>query len=101
MSISQPDSTKLALLWPRDVAKWNAATPSDYRLYRVFEEMAALGIEPCAVPYADDVADQVRAQLLACDGVLVWVDPLLNGRDRTVLDAMSPRTAFGSAHTLT
>jgi hypothetical protein len=81
-------AVRLALLWPRDVPKWNAATRSDYRLYRVFEEMAALGIEPCAVPYADDVADQVRAQLLACDGVLVWVDPLFNGRDRIVLDAM-------------
>jgi hypothetical protein len=79
---------RLALLWPRDVPKWNAATPREYRLYRVFEEMAALGIEPCAVPYADEVADQVRAQLLACDGVLVWVDPLFNGPGRTVLDAM-------------
>jgi hypothetical protein len=79
---------KLALLWPRDIPKWNAATPRDYRLNRVFEEMAALGIEPCAAPYADDVADQIRAQLLGCDGVLVWVDPLFNGRNRTVLDAM-------------
>jgi hypothetical protein len=32
--------------------------------------------------------DEVRAQLLACDGVLVWVDPLFTGRNRTVLDAM-------------
>jgi hypothetical protein len=34
------------------------------------------------------VADQVREQLLRCDGVLVWVDPLFAGQDRTVLDAM-------------
>jgi len=81
-------SIRLALLWPRDIPKWNATTPREYRLHRVFEEMAALGIEPSAVPYADDVADQVRAQLHGCDGVLVWVDPLFNGRNRTVLDAM-------------
>jgi hypothetical protein len=79
---------KLALLWPRDIPKWNAATPGEYRLHRVFEELAALGIKAEAALYADDVVDQVRAQLLSCDGVLVWVDPLFNGRNRTVLDAM-------------
>ena len=81
-------TVKLALLWPRDIPKWNAAAPHEYRLNRVFEEMAALGIETDAALYADDVVDQVRAQLLACDGVLVWVDPLFTGRNRTVLDAM-------------
>ena len=50
--------------------------------------MAALGIEAEPMLYADDAVDQVRAQLFACDGVLVWVDPLSAGRNRTVLDAM-------------
>ena len=81
-------TVKLALLWPRDVPKWNAAVPHEYRLNRVFEEMAALGIEAEPAIYADDVADQVREQLLRCDGVLVWVDPLFAGQDRSVLDAM-------------
>ena len=88
MSTIQPGSIKLALLWPRDVPKWHAATPQEYRLSRVFEELAALGIEAEPALYADDVVDQVRAQLLTCDGVLVWVDPLFTGRNRTVLDAM-------------
>jgi hypothetical protein len=88
MSTIQPDATKLALLWPRDVPKWNAATPREYRLNRVFEALTALGIHAEPALYADDVVDQVRAQLLACDGVLVWVDPLFTGRNRTVLDAM-------------
>ena len=79
---------KLALLWPRDVPKWHAATPGEYRLNRVFEALSALGIKPEPALYADDVVDQVRAQLLACDGVLVWVDPLFTGRNRAVLDAM-------------
>jgi hypothetical protein len=79
---------KLALLWPRDAPKWHAATPRDYRLSRVFEAMDALGIEAEPALYADDVADQVREQLLRCDGVLVWVDPLFEGRDRVVLDAL-------------
>ncbi len=88
MSMIQPDTLKLALLWPRDVAKWHAATPQEYRLNRVFEALAALGVEAEPALYADDVVDQVRAQLLACDGVLVWVDPLFTGRNRNQLDAM-------------
>jgi hypothetical protein len=79
---------KLALLWPRDVPKWHASTPAEYRLSRVFDALSALGIEPKPALYADDVVDQVRVQLLACDGVLVWVDPLFTGRNRAVLDAM-------------
>ena len=81
-------AVKLALLWPRDASKWHASSPTEYRLSRVFEALSALGIEPEPALYADDVVDQVRAQLLACDGVLVWVDPLFNGRNRTRLDAM-------------
>jgi hypothetical protein len=81
-------TVKLALLWPRDIPKWNAATPHEYRLARVFEEMAALGIEAEPAIYADDVADQVREQLLRCDGVLVWVDPLFAGQNRIILDAL-------------
>jgi hypothetical protein len=79
---------KLALLWPRDAPKWHAATPREYRLSRVFDAMAALGIEAEPALYADDVADRLRAQLLRCDGVLVWVDPISQGRDRAVLDAL-------------
>src|SRR6202162_3287360 len=79
---------KLAPLWPRDAPKWHAITPQDYRLHHVFEAMAALGVEAEPAIYADDVADQVREQLLRCDGVLVWVDPLFAGQNRVVLDAL-------------
>jgi hypothetical protein len=79
---------KLALLWPRDAPKWNAVTPREYRLNRVFEALAALGIETEAAIYADDVADHLRERLLGYDGVLVWVDPLFAGRNRSTLDAL-------------
>src|ERR1700676_481779 len=82
------EAGKLALLWPRDAPKWNAKSPQDDRLHRVFEAMAALGIEAEPAIYADDVADQVRQQLLRCDGVLVWVDALFAGQNRIVLDAL-------------
>ncbi|SDT01290.1 Cj0069 family protein [Bradyrhizobium canariense] len=82
------EAGKLALLWPRDAPKWHATELQDYRLHAVFEAMAARGIEAEPAFYADDAAEQVREQLLCCDGVLVWVDPLSQGRDRVVLDAL-------------
>jgi hypothetical protein len=86
--MSKDRAGKLALLWPRDAPKWHAAKPQDYRLHRVFQAMAALSIEAEPALYADDIVDQVREQLLRCDGVLVWVDPISQGRNRVVLDAM-------------
>src|SRR6202023_3041798 len=58
------------------------------RFHRVFEELAALGIHAEPAVYADDLANEVREQLLAVDGVLVWVDPIHEGQTRTVLDTM-------------
>jgi hypothetical protein len=90
---------KLALLWPRDVPKWHAAAPREHRLNRVFEALAALGIEPEPALYADDVADQVRAQLCACDGVLSGSTHFLPGETEQCLMlccVTSPLTAFGS-----
>src|SRR5262249_20255554 len=45
---------------------------------------------------------EVRRQLLAVDGVLVWVDPIHQGKNRTALDAMlrdvAARGPWVSAH---
>src|SRR5439155_5728191 len=38
--------------------------------------------------FDEEFVDEVREQLLHVDGVLVWVDPLSSGKNRTVLDAM-------------
>jgi hypothetical protein len=40
------------------------------------------------VPYTDEAADDVRQQLLALDGVLVWVDPIAEGKNRATLDPL-------------
>jgi hypothetical protein len=78
-------STRIALLWHRaeDEAKARRA-----RLDGVFRALAALGADPEAVIYADDAAEATREHLLRTDGVLVWVNPITDGRDRTVLDAV-------------
>lgn len=76
----------VAILWRGDRQMRETATPSNNRLHRIFEELAAVGIaaEPCV--YDEDTIDDVRSQLLNADGVLVWVDPITNGKNRRMLD---------------
>jgi uncharacterized protein DUF6815 len=81
-------SSKIALLWRGDRQARGEATAQNNRYIRVFEALAALGIEAEPAVYAEEMADEVRAQLLGCDGVLVWVDPISDGQNRTALDAL-------------
>jgi hypothetical protein len=93
---------KLALLWRGDSQVRRDATPRNNRLSRVFEGLAEVGIDAEPAIYSDDKADEVREQLLKLDGVLVWVDPISQGQNRTVLDAMlrdvASRGIWVSAH---
>ena len=78
----------VAILWRGDRQARIAATPQNNRFYRIFEELAGLGIRAEPAVYDEDFAGEVRRQLLAADGVLVWVDPLHNGKTRALLDAL-------------
>ena len=54
----------------------------------MFAAFAALGVDAEPVVYADESVDEVRDQLLALDGVLVWVNPIEQGLDRSLLDPL-------------
>ena len=96
------ETAKLAVLWRGDREARRNATPQNNRFSRVFEELAALGIHAEPAVYADDMADEVRDQLLKVDGVLVWVDPIHEGQTRMMLDALlrdvASRGPWVSAH---
>ena len=81
-------SFKVAILWRGDFAARQAAPPANNRLHRIFEELATLGIHAEPAVYDEDFADEVREQLLGADGVLVWVDPIHQGKTRQVLDPL-------------
>lgn len=91
---------RFALLWHGDRAARETMTLDRFR--GVAEALRAVGIEAEPALYNDDFADEVRAQLLAVDGVQVWVNPIENGRDRSHLDALLREVAdagvFVSAH---
>jgi len=93
---------KVAVLWRGDRRARLDATPQNNRFVRVFEALADAGIDAEPAVYADDMADEVREQLLRLDGVLVWVDPIHEGQTRTVLDVIlrdvASRGPWVSAH---
>jgi hypothetical protein len=80
--------SKIAILWRGDAAARRDATPQNSRFVRVFEELAASGIEAVPVVYDETFANEVRDQLLAVQGVLVWVDPIHQGKTREALDPL-------------
>jgi hypothetical protein len=79
---------KIAILWRGDRAARAAATPHNNRYHPIFAELQALGIDAEPAIYAEDMIDEVRAQLMKVQGVLVWVNPLDDGRTREQLDAL-------------
>ena len=93
---------RIAILWRGDREARRAATAQNNRFHRVFVELAAAGIDAEPAVYDEDMADEVRWQLLAVDGVLVWVDPIQQGKNRTELDALlrdvAARGPWVSAH---
>jgi hypothetical protein len=92
---------RMALLWRGDPLA-EVPAPQATRLHLIFSELAALGVAAEPVIYADEVADAVRKRLLGLDGVLVWVDPLSDGKDRSLLDPLlrevAARGVWVSAH---
>ena len=78
----------IAILSRGDAAASRDTTPQNSRFVRVFEALAAVGIEARPVIYDETFADAVRDQLLAVEGVLVWVDPIHQGKTRADLDSL-------------
>jgi hypothetical protein len=79
---------KIAIVWRGDRDARNAATPENSRLNRLFSALMKLNVTAEPAVYADEMAVEVRDQLLQVDGVLVWVDPISNGHDRSRLDPL-------------
>jgi hypothetical protein len=54
----------------------------------MFAAFEPLGVSAEPVVYSDDSVDAIRDQLLRLDGVLVWVNPIEKGLDRSRLDSL-------------
>jgi hypothetical protein len=95
---------RVGLLWRRE---WDPPVDgvvdvATSKLSGVFAAFSELGVEAEPVVYSDDQVDAVREQLVRLDGVLVWVNPIEKGLDRSQLDPLLCEVAaagvFVSAH---
>ena len=80
--------TRIGLLWRGERHAGGAPTRGDTFLPPLFEALAQLDVIARPVVYSDDALAEVREELLQLDGVLVWVNPIQDGNDRTHLDAL-------------
>ncbi|NTI26751.1 Cj0069 family protein (plasmid) [Rhizobium rhizogenes] len=95
-------SPRIAIVWRGDRETRRTATPQNNRYHRIFEELAVVGLAPEPAVFDEEFADEFLAQLLQVDAVLVWVNPLDDGKTRAVLDQLLRKVAetgrFVSAH---
>jgi len=93
---------RVAILHPAGAAQGQPTRIENTRFAGVAAALREVGIEVEGAPYADKAVDDVRKQLLRVDGVLVWVNPIEQDRDRSVLNALledvAAAGAFVSAH---
>ena len=93
---------RMAILWRGDEVARRTVTPETSRFKAVFSALDHVGVDAEPIVYEDDVLDAVREQLTKLDGVLVWVNPIHEGRNRANLDALlrevAAHGAWVSAH---
>jgi hypothetical protein len=93
---------RLALVWRGDPDAPDRPARHQERLRPLAQALAAAGVAVEPLAYLDEAVEEARARLLRCDGAMVWVDPLDDGRDRSRLDPMLREVAAGgvwvSAH---
>ncbi len=91
----------LAFVWRGD-PNAPAATDRSSRVGPLFDAFDELGVAAEPVAYADEAAAEIGERLKRFDGVLVWVNPIEDGKDRSVLDEIlrdvSGSGVFVSAH---
>ena len=100
--MTQDSGGRIAILYPGDYEGRRNAKAENNRFAELFRAFAVKGILAEPAVYRDDFCAEVREQLMQLDGVLVWVNPIQDGRNRSILDSMLREVAaagiFVSAH---
>ena len=95
--MSAVPAPRVALLYPGDRAARDRADPAASRFAALFEALAAAGVAAEPAVWHDDFADAVMAQLRGVQAVLVWCNPIEDGRRRDRLDALLREVAQAGA----
>lgn len=84
--MTEPQKAKVAIVWRGAPGTTIAHVPETSRLYPVALALQGRGFDVEPIVYSEADSRAVRDRLLTCDGTLVWVDPLTDGKDRRDLD---------------
>ena len=98
----EKENGRVAIVCTGDRKLRDEGLPADHRLMPVFHALTEVGLQPEAAVYHDDFAEEVRDQLRGVDAALVWMNPIQDGRDRSILDPILREAAdsgvFVSTH---
>ena len=86
--MAQNSYLRVAILSPGNSEARRNTTAENSRFSDLFRAFAARRIHVEPAIYHDDFCADVREQLMRVNGVLVWVNPIEGGRDRSILDSM-------------
>src|SRR5262245_58174744 len=93
---------RVAVMFAGDPSTRAAVKLEETRFGNIAKALRAVSLDVEAACYADEIADEVREQLLGDDGVLVWVDPIRKDGNRAKLDPILKDVAshgvFVSSH---
>src|SRR5215813_10125233 len=93
---------RVAIVFPADPERRQKTRLEDSRFARTAAALAEKGIAVEGASYVAGDVEGLREQLMRVDGVLVWINPIVDGRDRTDLNkALADVAASGvfvSAH---
>ena len=93
---------RVAVVFPADPEQRQKNRLVDSRFARTAAALAEKGMSVEGAPYVADDVQGLREQLMRVDGVLVWINPIVEGRDRAdlnkVLADVAASGVFVSAH---
>jgi hypothetical protein len=93
---------RLVLMWRGNVRAPDEPTNHLERFKPLIAALGEAGVEISTHVYFDSEADVARTRLMQADGVMVWINPLQDGQNRTIVDALLREAAAGglwvSAH---
>jgi hypothetical protein len=102
MSHSTDGPLRIGILWRGDRMVASPAPRADRQLGHLLDALATHDVIIVMIPYDDDAINVVQEEILGCDGVLVWVNPIQDGANRAILDSLllhvSDLGVFVSAH---
>lgn len=86
--MTERQNPQLAIVWRGAPGTRIAQVPETSRLHPVALALQERGFDVEPVVYSEADSRLVRDRLSACAGILAWVDPLTDGKDRRDLDAI-------------